>query len=65
MMGCDIALNTRGLAELGPGPKITRRGTGWDPNLDRFEATSSPFDDWLVVNLLDLVGVIRIAEISR
>ena len=64
-MGCDIARRTRGLAELGPGPKITRRGTGCDPNLERFESVSSPLDDWLLVNWFDLVVVIYIAEISR
>ena len=65
MIGCDIALSTRGLAELGPGPKMTRRGTGCDPNLGKFESASSPLDDWLLVNWFDLVGVVCIAEISR
>ena len=64
-MGCDIALSTRGLAELGPGPKITRRGIGWDPYLDRFPSVSSPLDDLLLVNWHDLVGVIFLPEISR
>ena len=27
MIGCDMARKTRGLAELGPGPRIIRRGT--------------------------------------
>jgi len=27
MIGSDIARRTRGFAELGPGPKITLRGT--------------------------------------
>ena len=64
-MGCDIALNTRGLAELGPGPKITRRGIGWEPNLERFPPVVSPFDGWLLVNLLILVSEVCIREISR
>ncbi len=65
MMGCDIALSTRGLAELGPGPKITRRGIGCDPSLEKFESASSPLDDWLLVNWFDLVVAFCNAEISR
>ena len=64
-MGCDIALSTRGLAELGPGPKITRRGTGRDPNPEGFASGNSPLFVWLLVNGVDPIAVINVAEISR
>lgn len=59
MIGSDIARSTRGFAELGPGPKITLRGTVSGSYRSPFVTS---FTNLNSVRIWDCCGVVRIND---